>query len=300
VVGAGFVGTATGTVLAEHGNDVVYVDVNAERIEMLNKGGGRAVYPEQLDLSDVDFVFISVPTPSAPDGSLVYDFLEQAASNIGERLQLLYSSSGGKLSKRPIIVFRSTMLPGSTRHLIGIIERQSGLQANEHFGVAYMPEYLRERHAVQDFRNPRLILIGGVDHDRRTRHALYELFDGFTAEVKFTTYEDAEYQKYIHNIWNAAKISFFNQIRLIATALGLDPDRVQQMIDLTAVTAEANWNPRYGTQDLGAYDGNCLPKDTDALYARLMQLGVDAPLLTAVRQINTIVADERDPNGKDA
>ena len=287
VVGAGFVGTATGTVLKEHGHDVRYVDVNPDRIAELKQRNEVVCYPEELTLDDADFVFVSVPTPTVTQKGIVLTHAAQAAENIGRVLKNRASNA------RLVVVFRSTMLPGSTRSLTKLIEKMSDRVAGRDFGVAYMPEYLRERHAVEDFRRPRLILLGCTEDDRETRQQLHGLFDDFDSPAQYTSYEHAEYQKYVHNLLNAVKISYFNEMRLIGQRLGLDEAGLEQVFLWTVHTAEAMWRPSYGTHDLGPYGGNCLPKDVEAMLERLRELGFHAPVLEGAAQTNDLIAKDR-------
>jgi UDPglucose 6-dehydrogenase len=98
--------------------------------------------------------------------------------------------------------------------------------------------------------------------------------------------EAAEYQKYIHNVYNAIKISSFNWFRILGEKIGLKPEEINDIIHLTVRSAEGLWNPEYGTKDLGPYDGACLPKDTKMLRIFAETAGVDNSLLVAVEKVN--------------
>lgn len=284
VIGAGVVGQATGKGFAEHGHRVTFVDVNHRVLDRLHAQGHAVAQPNGMDRTAADAFFVSVPTPTG-DAGLDTTHLEQACVPIGRSLREVNPDT------YPYVVFRSTMLPGTTRGLlIPALELVSGKTAGIDFGVCYNPEYLRARQASQDFRSTTLVTIGCGNADDPAVDRLAALYQPFNAaETVVLTYEEAEFQKYVHNCYNAVKISFFNEMRMAAKGLGLDPD---VLFDVTATTAQANWDPRYGIADRGAYGGACLPKDMNAWINFAERRSLPAFVTQAARDVNRFLGGE--------
>lgn len=280
IVGAGTVGTATGEGFVSHGHDVSYVDISPSQVQMLRREGHRACLPPDLNLDGVDLILVSVPTPTNERG---FDFshLMESTSDVGAAMRRCQSIS------YPVVVYRSTMLPGSTRNrLIPRLETVSGRRAGVDFGVCYNPEYLRERSAREDFLNPAVVLLGMELQDWRTRQAMYSLYATFEAEIVLASWDVAEFQKYLHNLANASKISFFNEMREAASQIGFTQPEIELAFSITTKSAESIWNPTYGTRNLGAYGGRCLPKDVSAMLKSLESLRIPTPLISAVETVN--------------
>ena len=278
VVGAGVVGHAEGTALRERGHLVTFSDVDEAVLSERRDEGFPTVAMTELDLVGVDVVMISVSTPTSPEGTDLRQ-LEAAVAVIG-------AGSGRASTVEPgryrVIIVRSTVPPGTTDAVvIPLLEAEGGLQAGLDFGVCMSPEYLRERNAVSDSLTPRLVVIGQLDD--RSGDVVERLYAGFGAPVYRVPIREAEFQKYAHNLTNALKISFFNELRKVAVAIGVDAERV---FSLVAQSSEAMWNAEYGTLDLGPLGGACLPKDLEAFLLWADREGLDLPILSAVRQSN--------------
>ena len=251
---------------------------------MLRRDGRRACLPSDLSLDGVDFILVSVPTPTNESG-LDFSCLMESTSYIGAALRRCQSKA------YPIVVYRSTMLPGSTRcRLVPTLETVSGGCAGVDFGVSYSPEYLRAHSAREDFLNPTVVLFGADLEDWRTQQAMYALYETFTAEILLTSWDVAEFQKYLHNLANAVKISFFNEMREAAGQIGFTQAEIDLAISITAKSAESIWRPIYGTLNLGPYGGTCLPKDVSAAVKFLESLGISVPLISAAEAVNKRVA----------
>lgn len=275
IIGAGVVGTATGKGFARRGHAVSFVDVNSRRIDDLRSEGLAA--SDTIDLSGPQaLVLISVPTPSgpAPAGYNTH-FVEVAAGSVGDSIR--------GADEFPIVALRSTLPPGTCEDLIKpILEHRSGRSVNDGFGLASNPEFLRAECALEDFMRPRLTVIGS--RSKATRELLADLYAPFGGEVR--TYGNpamAELIKVTHNLYNATKISFFNEIWLLAEALGLDADAVS---DTVSRSAEASWNREYGTKGGRPFGGACLPKDTRGFIGFAHDLGVPVALAQAVEDVN--------------
>lgn len=284
VVGSGVVGQATGKGFLRRGHELTFVDVNERTLSALRDDGYSTECPQSMDLTGQNFVFVCVSTPSV-SGRIVLTSLEEAACAIGKEL-------GRALEKShrlyPIIAVRSTVPPGTTEEIvIPILERCSGGKSGNDFGVAVNPEFLRENQAEKDFSNPWVTVIGA--NEDRTWEALAKLYVPFGSRIHRLPIREVEFQKYVHNLFNAAKISFFNEMRRVAYALGLDPERI---FELVAQSAEGIWHPAYGMRNLGPFGGSCLPKDTQAFLSFTRDKGIKVPLLSAVIAVNEAMKKE--------
>jgi len=276
IFGSGVVGHATGMGLLHLGHSVTFVDIDEDRLAALRGRSLTALHKDEMDLDGVDAVFVSVPTPSTADG-IDLSYLDEACKALGASLQAI--------DHDPLIVFRSTMPPGTTRNrLIPNLEEASGRKIGQGFEVCVNPEYLREVNADHDFLNLSYVTVGTYAPDDEAARRMRTIFAGFGATVTELSLEEAEFQKYVHNLFNAAKISYFNEMREVAGAIGVG--KVDEVFALTVRTAEGSWNPTYGTRDLGPYGGACLPKDTQAWLGFCREYGLPARVMEAVSAVN--------------
>jgi len=269
IVGGGFVGRATAKGLRAQGHSITVFDVDPRKLRGLWSEGFDVQDPQEFTPTTDEVTMISVPTPTV-DGRIQLDHLVRAVTEFSNRLRPYRGYH--------VLVIRSTVPPRTTRDLvIPMVEEISGKTAGRHFGVVMQPEYLREATAEQDFARPWLITIGELD--ARSGDAVHQVYRGFDAPIERVTLEEAEFQKYVHNLYNAVKIAFFNEMRVVADSEGWDATKVFQM---TAETSEAIWNPVYGIRDRGPFSGSCLPKDTAALLQWGQDHGYDLGILKAV------------------
>ncbi|WP_084133083.1 Rossmann-fold NAD(P)-binding domain-containing protein [Parafrankia colletiae] len=287
VVGSGVVGTATGRGLLESGNTVTFIDVAPERVSFLAGLGLDARLDLDLDAEPDSFVFLTLPTPNA--GSR-YDLSAFVAGTrtVGRALR----SAAGMHT----VVVRSTVDPGTTEGLVGpLLEQESGLRQGDGFLLASNPEFLRAASAAEDFRWPWMTVIGA--RNRRVQERLAELLAPFGGPVRiFGDPMAAEFVKCAHNIFNATKISFWNEMHTVAERLQLDLDAIS---DTVSRSAEASFNPGYGIRGGAPYGGVCLPKDTMAFLGFAAGVGVDLPILRSVIETNTRFLDRFDLLGSD-
>ena len=177
---------------------------------------------------------------------------------------------------------RSTVPPTTTEQRITpILEHASGKKAGVHFGIAMNPEFLRAVTSEQDFARPWITVLGSSD--RRTAEILDELFAPFGALIIRCTPTEAEMIKYVNNVYNAVKISYFNEVHSICEQLNIDSGLVGAAV---ARTAESMWNPLYGTRGGVPYGGACLPKDTTAFMAFVREHGWNHLVLEATIAVN--------------
>ena len=269
IVGGGFVGHATGRGFAKHKHEVDFIDTSTERIAHLKKLGLSASSPQKYSHIISDVTMFCVPTPTKGQ-SIQLDYLKSAVSDFAKRLK--------NHQKYHVAVIRSTVPPKTTREIIiPIIETISGKKAGRDFGISMQPEYLREKTATDDFERPWFVLIGELD--KKSGDSLEILYRSFDAPIERCSLEEAEMQKYVHNLYNAVKIAFFNEMRIVFKREGWNAD---SMFRATAESCEGIWNPTYGIKDFGPFDGSCLPKDTRAFLEWGDSNGYDLGILRAV------------------
>ncbi len=274
IVGSGVVGSATGKGLVSKGFDVIFIDSNKAVVDNLKSKGFYSTLPENLDPSKADVFFVSVPsyTEGYANG---LKYICSSAESIGKWV----SDRDGYT----LVVVRSTILPGTTEQvIIPRIEKFSGKKAGIDFDVCVNPEYLREKTSAADFENPWIVVIG--ENSKKSGDILEEIYHWVSCPIFRVSVIEAEMQKFIHNICNANKISFFNEMRVACDKLGIDSDHI---FPLVAKSSESIWNPIYGIRDFGAFGGACLPKDSNAFIEFAKdKLDIDLNLLKAVIDVN--------------
>ncbi|TQS27790.1 nucleotide sugar dehydrogenase [Microbispora sp. KK1-11] len=293
VFGLGYVGCVSAACLATQGHEVVGVDVNPVKVDLINAGTApvveerigelteqavaagrlRATHDVHAAVEASDVSLVCVGTPSAPNGSLSTDYLERVAEEIGEAL-------AGR-ERRHTVVFRSTMLPGTCESLlVPILEKSSGRTAGVDFGVAVNPEFLREGTSVRDFFDPPKTVIGELDGT--SGDVVAALYEGLPGEVFRVPVAVAEMTKYADNAFHGLKISFANELGAICQALGLDSHRV---MDAFLADRKLNISPAYLRPGF-AFGGSCLPKDLRGLVYAARQADVSVPLLSHILPSN--------------
>jgi UDPglucose 6-dehydrogenase len=273
VVGSGVVGQATGKGFAKKGHKVSFVDINPQTIARLREQGLDAMTIAEVDWNAVDLVMLAVSTPSV-DGKIVLDYIEAAALDVGRGL----ATTDNYIT----VVVRSTVPPTSTeKRLTPILEQASGKRAGEGFGVAMNPEFLRAVSNEQDFARPWITILG--TNEQHTKDMLDDLYKPFGALIVHCTPTEAEMIKYVNNVYNAVKISYFNEVYAICQQLGIDGHLIGAAV---ARSAESMWNPLYGTRGGVPYGGACLPKDTVAFMQFVREQGFEHLMLEATIAVN--------------
>jgi GDP-mannose 6-dehydrogenase len=298
VFGLGYVGAVSCGCFAHDGMDVVGVDVNPAKVEMIQAGRAPIVEERIGDMiadavragrlratTDVaaavlatDVSVISVGTPSQENGRLHLGAVQRVSEQIGRALR--------DKPSRHLVVVRSTVMPGTVRDLvIPTLERESGTRAGDGFGICFNPEFLREGSSVRDHYKPPYTLIGSThEQDARQAAALYAQVD---AELYLTTIETAEMVKYVCNAFHALKITFANEMGLIAQGLGVDGHTV---MDLVCRDTKLNISPKYLRPGF-AFGGSCLPKDVRALLYQAREMDVEVPMTRAILESNRAQID---------
>ncbi|MFH1443284.1 MAG: UDP-glucose/GDP-mannose dehydrogenase family protein [Candidatus Micrarchaeota archaeon] len=289
-IGAGYVGLVSAAGFANKGHECTCIDIDGKKVESINKGI-PPIYEKELEklleelvkkgkltasssydsVKNADVVFICVGTPSRKDGSIDLSYIEQSAEKVGEELK--------KAEKFVIVAVKSTVVPGTTSGKVApLLEKHSGKKAGQGFGIAMIPEFLKEGTALADFEHPDRIVIGV--EDGKTGKLLEELHSNFNCELLLVKLSTAEMIKYASNSFLATKISFINQLANLCEKTGVDVDEVAKGMGM---------DKRIGSQFLKAgpgFGGSCFPKDVKALMAFSSENGVEPTLLEAVMEVN--------------
>lgn len=293
VFGIGYVGAVSAGCLASDGHEVVAVDPNTAKVDLINRGlvpiverdiGERirdAVQAGRLRATtsaadavmDSELSLVCVGTPSQFNGNLDLSFVRRVCENIGDALR--------HKTAYHVVAARSTMLPGSMNDVVvPLLEQASGKRAGVDFGVCYHPEFLREGSAVHDYHHPPKTVVG--EADRRAGDVLVSLYAGLDAPLIRTSVEVAEMVKYADNSWHAVKVAYANEIGSLCKAMGIDG---QQVMDIFCQDTKLNLS-RYYLKPGFAFGGSCLPKDVRALNHKARSLDLELPLLGAILPSN--------------
>ena len=293
IFGLGYVGAVSIAALADNDNEIIGVDVNTTKVEMINAGqspiieadlpelmkkgvaGGRirATTDAVEAVHNSDISIICVGTPSHPNGSLNLNYIKRVCQQIGEALQTK--------SDYHVVVARSTMLPGSTEEVvIPILEQSSGKKAGCDFGVGFNPEFLREGSSIKDFYDPPFTVIGG--DDERTVTAVRQIYSMLDAEVIVAPIKVAETVKYACNAFHALKVSFANEIGNICKQQNIDS---HQVMNIFCKDTKLNISPYYMKPGF-AFGGSCLPKDLRALLYHARHYDLAPPVLESIMKSN--------------
>src|SRR5581483_4026097 len=220
-----------------------------------------------------DVCLVCVGTPSRANGDIDLKYVKRVCEQIGAALR---NHEGA-----PVVVVRSTMLPGTMREVvIPTLEACSGKRAGIEFGVCINPEFLREGTAVHDYFHPAKTVIGELN--RASGDLLASLYAGMPAPLIRTDIETAEMVKYADNAWHALKVGFANEIGNICKGLEVDAHRV---MDIFCRDTKLNLSPYYLKPGF-AFGGSCLPKDLRALLYRAKSLDLTLPILSAILPSN--------------
>ncbi|HAO78040.1 MAG TPA: UDP-glucose 6-dehydrogenase [Verrucomicrobia subdivision 3 bacterium] len=285
IIGTGYVGLVTGTCFAEVGHNVICVDNDAAKVKML-QAGGIPIYEPGLEelvkkhvasgrlkftnstaegVQSSDVIFIAVPTPPQPDGSVDLSYIEKVARDIA-----------AAMTSYKIVVDKSTVPVKTGEKVTETIKRYCA--AKVEFDVVSNPEFLREGFAVGDLMKPDRVVIG--TSSQRPVAAMREIYTPFNAPIIVTDINSAELIKHAANSFLALKISYINAIATVCEAAGANVQEVAMGIGL---------DERIGRRFLNAgigFGGSCFPKDLSAFIKIAEQIGYDFKLLKEVQRIN--------------
>ncbi len=291
VVGTGYVGLVTGACLADVGNEVLCIDIDPRKIDVLNGGGIPIFEPGLKEIvaanvragrlrfsTDVaegvafgDVQMIAVGTPPGEDGSADLQYVVAAARTIGRHM-----------TSPKIVIDKSTVPVGTAdRVKSALAEELRSRNADLKFSVVSNPEFLKEGAAVEDFMRPDRIIIGAEDDEAvEAMRRLYAPFNRSHDRLMVMDVRSAELTKYAANAMLATRISFMNELALLAEKVGADIESVRRGMGS---------DPRIGYQFLYpgfGYGGSCFPKDVQALQRTATASGMDLKLLESVEAVN--------------
>src|SRR5256714_1080776 len=290
IIGTGYVGLVTGTCFAEVGHQVVCVDNDEAKVKTL-KAGGIPIYEPGLEemvkkntagggltftsstaegVEKSDVIFIAVPTPPQPDGSVDLSFIEKVAREIA-----------AAMTSYKIVVDKSTVPVKTGDKVAETIKRYC--KARVDFDVVSNPEFLREGFAVEDLMKPDRIVIGV--RSQRPVAAMKEIFEPFKAPIIVTDINSAELIKHASNSFLALKISYINAISVLCEPTGANVQDVANGMGM-----DYRIGRRFLNASLG-FGGSCFPKDLSAFIKIAEQVGYDFGLLKEVQKINTAQMD---------
>ncbi len=293
IFGMGYVGVVSGACLLRDGYEVIGVDSVVTKVndlaqgkspiqepgvaELLEEGhrNGRltATTDPVTGLAGSDMVWICVGTPSASDNGIDFSSVDAAIEQIGNVVR--------QRSDRPLIVVRSTCLPGSIHgRVIPLLERITGLIVGKDIDLVFHPEFLREGTAIKDFDNPPKIVIGEIRPGAADK--LLKIYKKYKAPHFCLKVEEAEMVKYCDNLFHALKITFANEVGLIAKSIGVDSRRIA---DVYCADTKLNISPAY-LQPGFAYGGSCLPKDLRAILRLTSLKSLRLPMLESLAESN--------------
>jgi GDP-mannose 6-dehydrogenase len=293
IFGMGYVGVVSGACLLQDGHEIVGVDKIAAKTADLSQGrcpiqepgvakllveghkAGRlkATTEASEGLRQSEMAWICVGTPSGPDGGVELSSVEAVIKEIGQTLR--------DSDDRPLVVLRSTCLPGTTAsRIIPLLEDESGLTVGKDIHVVFHPEFLREGTAVKDFYEPAKIVVGEAHPGAAERLlSIYEKYDVPCFRLELS---EAEMVKYYDNLFHALKITFANELAAIAKSVGVDSRRVAEVF---CADTKLNISARY-LRPGSAFGGSCLPKDLRAILRFASLRSLQLPMLQNVLQSN--------------
>lgn len=286
IVGTGYVGLVTGTCLADTGNNVICVDIDKEKVNMLNNNKmpiyepdldtlfernveeGRLSFTTNLEeaVNSSDIIFLALPTPPGEDGSADLSYILDVADKLGKIIKTY-----------KIVVNKSTVPVGTAEKVREAISKNSSVE----FDVVSNPEFLREGLAVDDFMKPDRIVIG--TRSERARKIMEELFAPFVRQgnpIVFMDERSSELTKYASNSYLATRITFMNEIANICEKIGADVDMVR-----IGMGNDTRIGKRFLFPGIG-YGGSCFPKDVTALHKSAKTYGYDFQILDSVMKVN--------------
>lgn len=291
VFGLGYVGCVTAACLAKAGHQVLGVDINGEKVSMVNAGTSPLVEPGLGDLlhevvasrrlrattsteeavAGSDVALICVGTPSRDNGQLDITAIQRVAESIGRELR--------RAGRPYTVVLRSTVLPGTTETIL-LPALQGGATPLPGLSVAVNPEFMREGSSLRDFAQPPLTLVGC--ESKATADTLRDVYAKVEAPFVHAAVRSAEMAKYVSNAFHALKVTFANEIGDLCEALGADPHDVMRifLMDRKLNVSDAYLRPGF------AFGGSCLPKDVRALLHAARTADLAVPVLSEILPSN--------------
>ncbi|HTE41415.1 MAG TPA: nucleotide sugar dehydrogenase [Steroidobacteraceae bacterium] len=292
IFGLGYVGAVSLACLARDGHTVVGVDLDPLKLELIRSGrspiveegiqeltkdvvaSGRVIVTNDVAqaIAQTDLSFVCVGTPSSSNGSQDLNAVRRVMASIGEAI--------AKKSEFHTVVLRSTVQPGTTAEVRGILEKSSGKRCDVDFGLGFQPEFLREGTSIKDYDLPPFTVIG--TESTRSADVLRELFGHLPCEYIVVSIGVAEMLKYACNAFHALKVTFANEVGRLAQSVDVDG---RDVMDLVCRDKRLNISPAYLKPGF-AFGGSCLPKDLRALTYVGKMRDVNTPMMSAIMGSN--------------
>lgn len=288
IFGLGYVGCVSLGCLAESGHNVVGVDINERKVELVNSGFAtisenkidelikrnresgsiKATSDSISAVLDTDVGIICVGTPSGENGHLNMDNIEKVATEIAKAIKVKNNFF--------TVAIRSTVMPGTNKKVSNIIEKISGKKLDKDFAVVSNPEFLREGSAVKDFYNPPYTIT--ASSSEKAIEIIKKVYNSVNAQFIRTDIGSAELIKFVNNSFHALKVTFANEIGRLCKELDIDS---HNLMNLFLKDKILNISPYYLKPGF-AYGGSCLPKDLKALNTISHDKYIDLPVLFSV------------------
>ena len=300
VIGLGYVGTSTALGFAEKGHKVIGVDILKEKVDKLNNkesyikndvlqkllnthiDSGKFIATQDLESAvlNSDVSFVCVETPTDEDGEINLNSVKNVLEGIGRII---------KNKPQHTVVLKSTIFPTYIESLKIILEQNSQKECYKDFGFAINPEFLREKTSIEDFLNPSLIVVGS--NKPKYGDQIMGLYEGINGPRFNVDEKTASMVKYVNNPFHALKVSFANEIGNLSKIVGVDGQRLMEVVCADNVL---NISPYY-LKPGKAYSGSCLPKDLAVLQNNIRKLNVACPLIESISKSN----DEQEKRDKE-
>lgn len=289
VVGTGYVGLVTGTCFAETGNNVICVDIDAAKVQMM-KDGKVPIYEPHLDvlfernirqgrlsfttdlasaIKDAQIIFLALPTPPGEDGSADLKYVLGVADDLGKII-----------TDYKVVVDKSTVPVGTAEKVHAALAKNA---KEDLFDVVSNPEFLREGFAVDDFLKPDRVVVG--TSSLRAQKVMEDLYKPFVRQgnpIIFMDERSAELTKYAANAFLATKITFMNEIANFCERVGADVDKVR-----IGMGTDSRIGKRFLFPGIG-YGGSCFPKDVQALAKSGSDVGYEFQIIKSVMEVNEL------------
>ena len=294
IFGLGYVGCVSLGCLGQQGHNVIGVDINQKKVDLINSGKATIVekdidqiIKEQVSLKNIkastdfndavlnsDISIIAVGTPSSHDGKLNLDYIYRVAKNIGIAID--------KKKSFHTIVIRSTVIPGTAEEVAKIIENNSNKIYELDFSIVVNPEFLREGTSIYDYYNPPITVVGSSNI--KSKEIISSIYKDLPGELVLIDIRTAEILKYVNNSFHALKVSFANEVGNVCKELSIDSQKVMEILCKDKKLNISSYYLKPGF----AFGGSCLPKDLKAFQKLSKDNGLDSPLINSISESNNI------------